>query len=194
MITINIQDEDDYFLPDDGDAAKKRYLDLVAMPTEGFISAYGFTLAAAFASIAELEAAGIAQSLLLDYTQGCGLSARPQIKALYPQMRHGDLVLTTAGPKSHKTRQIWHWKGMVKRAADGGAPYCMEGSTNLSISGFDQGNSMRFFRSQEWADHFIAQHNLVKEWARVTLPHYQPGMLTADRDFIDAYFDEIEVE
>lgn len=189
MITITNITEDDYFMPEDGSIAKQRFLDMLSMPTKGYISCYGFTLIEAFNTIKQQDSQGIEYSLLLDYMQGSGSTEKPRIKDLYANMQHGEITLTCAGNKSKKTRQIWHWKGMVKISNDGGPPYCMEGSTNLSESGFLQGNSMRFFRNQEWADVFISQHEANKEWAIKTLPHYKPSILSDGYDFIDAYFD-----
>jgi hypothetical protein len=43
VITISIT-ENDYFLPEDGNAAKQKFLELLHNFTEVWISAYGFTL------------------------------------------------------------------------------------------------------------------------------------------------------
>jgi hypothetical protein len=73
---------------------------------------------------------------------------------------------------------------MVKEAVDGGEPWCWEGSVNFSDSGWFQGNSARLFRSKAWADAFIAQHELHREWALTNEARYQSTISTiAAADF-----------
>jgi hypothetical protein len=43
MITITVS-ETDFFLPEDGSAAEKQFLDLLSKLSEVWISAFGFTL------------------------------------------------------------------------------------------------------------------------------------------------------
>lgn len=194
MITINNTKEDNYFLPEDGKIAKERFLETLAIPSDSFISSFGFTLPEAFGIIAELDSKGYKQSLLLDYTQAVGVYAKPQIKELFSKIKNSSIVLTSAGPNSAKTRSFWHWKGMVKVDPDKRkSPICMDGSTNLTVSSFHQGNSMRFFKNKAWAETFIKQHLENKAWALKTLPHYQPMMLVDGHDSIDYFFDNLSV-
>ena len=65
----------------------------------------------------------------------------------------------------------------------------MEGSTNISISGFYQSNTMRFFKNKLWSETFIAQHKEIKDWALKNLPHYQPSVLADNFDIVDYFFD-----
>jgi len=196
MITISNAKEDNYFLPEDGKIAKERFLETLAIPSDSFISSFGFTLPEAFNIIAELDSKGYKQSLLLDYTQAVGVYAKPQIKELFSKVKNSSIVLTSAGPNSSKTRSFWHWKGMVKVDPDKRkSPICMDGSTNMTMSAFYQGNSMRFFKNKAWAETFIKQHLENKEWALKTLPHYQPMMLVDGQDSIDYFFDNLsEIE
>ncbi len=83
------------------------------------------------------------------------------------------MTLTTAGVNSAKKDQIWHWKGMVVIPKDGKEYYCWEGSTNFSASAWFQGNSARIFRSTQWAQSFIKQFNLHRQWALQNEPQYQ---------------------
>jgi hypothetical protein len=192
MITISNTKEDNYFLPEDGQIAKDRFLKTLAIPSDGFISSFGFTLPEAFDIIADLDSKGYKQSLLLDYTQALGSSAKPQIKELFSKIKNSSIVLTSAGPNSAKTRSFWHWKGMVKVNPDKRkSPICMDGSTNMTMSAFYQGNSMRFFNNKTWAETFIKQHLENKDWALKTLPHYQPMMLVEGQDSIDYFFDNL---
>ena len=189
MITISTKNEDNYFLPEDGDIARQRLLQTLLIPADAFLSCYAFTLQEAYDAILATDAKGFKQSLLLDYSQGAGPTAKPKIKNLIANMKNGQVVLTTAGPKSAKTSSIFHVKGLVKLDPAKKIPLCMEGSTNISESGFYQCNSMRFFKNKLWADTFIAQHNEVKDWALKNLPHYQPSVLAEDFDMVDYFFD-----
>jgi hypothetical protein len=194
MITIKNKIEDNYFLPEDGKEAKAKFLEVLSLPEETFISCYAFTLPEAYAKIAELDALGIKQSLLLDYSQGNGATSKPKIKELIAKVKNTTVVLTAAGPNSDKPKSaLWHIKGMVKISSDKRkGPMCVDGSTNMSISGFSQGNIMRFFRNKAWADTFIQQHVLVRDWALQNLPHYQPGILAKDEDAVDFFFKQLE--
>ncbi len=193
MITIKNKIEDSYFLPDDSIEAKQRLLDFIAIPEETLISCYGFTLQQAFDIILELDAKGVKQSLLLDYSQGNGISAKPKIKNLIEKCKNTKVVLTSAGPKSDRSRSaLFHMKGMVKIPSDKRkAPLCMDGSTNITFSGFSQANTMRFFSNKAWADKFIEQHNEVRDWALKNLPHYQPRILANGADAVDYFFDNL---
>ena len=193
MITITNKTEDCYFLPEDGELARQRFLDTLAMPGDLYISCFGFTLQEAFDAIAANDAKGFKQSLLLDYTQASGQYAKPKIKDLLSKTKNCSIILTSAGDKSKRTTSYWHWKGMAKTNTDKRkAPICIDGSTNISISAFYQGNSMRFFNNKLWADTFIAQHNANKEWALKNLKHYQPTVLVDGVDSIDLFFDNLE--
>jgi hypothetical protein len=190
MITISTRNEDNYFLPEDGTLARQRLLQTLSLPSDAFISCYGFTLQEAYDAILEVDAKGFKQSLLLDYSQGVGPTAKPKIKNLIQNLKNGQVVLTTAGPKSAKTSSIFHVKGLVKYDPEKNkVPYCVEGSTNISISGFYQSNTMRFFKNKLWSETFIAQHKEIKDWALKNLPHYQPSVLADNFDIVDYFFD-----
>jgi hypothetical protein len=193
MLTIKNKIEDNYFLPNDSNEAKVRLLEFMAIPEETFISCFGFTLQQAYDTILDLDAKGIKQSVLLDYSQGNGASAKPKIKNLIEKCKNTKVVLTAAGPKSNRpTSAFFHIKGMVKIPSDKRkAPMCMDGSTNITVSGFSQTNTMRFFSNKAWADKFVEQHVDVREWALKTLPHYQPTILVDGFDAVDYFFDNL---
>jgi hypothetical protein len=172
VIQIDVT-ETDYFLPEDGAAAEAAFLELLQSPGETWVSAFGCTLAPLFDSVAAADAAGVPIHLLLDHSQSQGHAEAPKVKALAHTLRHGDLTITTAGGGSAEPSQIWHTKGMVVAAADGGAPWCWEGSVNFSASGWKQGNTARLFRSKEWAEAFIQQFTVHRDWARHYEPQYQ---------------------
>ena len=194
MLTIKNKIEDNYFLPEDGKLAKIRFLETLSIPEETYISCYAFTLPEAYAKIAEIDALGFKQSLLLDYSQGNGLSSKPKIKELISNSKNITIVLTAAGPNSDRPKSaLWHTKGLVKISSDKRkAPLCMDGSTNMSISGFNQGNIMRFFRNKAWADTFVNQHILIRDWALKNLPHYQPSILADNEDSVDYFFNNLK--
>ena len=196
MIILKNLTEENYFLPEDRIDAKKKFLDTLALAEETYISCYAFTLQEAYDIILNLDKQGIKQSLLLDYSQGCGPSAKPKIKNLISNTKNTKIVLTAAGPKSDRpTSGLWHMKGLVKLPSDNRkAPCCMDGSTNMTISGFSQGNTMRYFKSKLWADTFIKQHLELRDWAINNLPHYQPSILADNYDSVDYFFSNFNIE
>ena len=191
MIKLSNLSEDNYFLPEDGDAAKQAFLDLLREPGEAYVHAFGFNMPEAFDILAAQEASGHAQNLLLDYTQSRGRSAVGLVTAYAAKIKTGSLTLTTAGVGSKKTSQIWHSKAITKIPADGSEPLNWEGSVNMSGSGWFQGNTARIFRSKEWSDTMIAQYTQHRAWAREHMAHKQVSALSVE-DGIRAYFDEID--
>lgn len=193
MLTIINKKEDNYFLPDDGSIAKDRLLEVLNQPGDLFISCFGFTLQEAYDAIAANDSQGFKQSLLLDYTQAVGQYAKPKIKDLLQKTKNTSIILTSAGDKSIRKSAYWHWKGLVKVNPDKRkAPICMDGSTNVSISAFYQGNSMRFFNNHAWAKTFIEQHNENKDWALNNSKFNQPSALSDGKDNLDEFFDSLK--
>lgn len=172
--------EDDYFLPEGGPAAKQRFLDILADPTltKAYISAYSLTLAPCFDEIIAADARGVEFDILLDHSQSTGTAEAPLIANLVKTLKNSHITITTAGIGSGKPSSIYHWKAMV---LDDGAPtrICWEGSTNFSAGGWDQGNSARVFRSNEWAATFVEKFLAHKVWARQNEPQYQDKGLAA---------------
>ncbi|SRR5579883_1283926 len=171
MIEISIQ-EQDYFLPEDGNQAEQTFLDLLNNPGETWICAFGFTLQPMFDAIKKADAAGVKIHILLDHSQSTGRAESPKVKDLVASLKNGDVTITTAGANSGAPSQIWHWKGLVVSEPQG-APNCWEGSTNFSASAWNQGNSARLFKNQEWAQVFVNQFNVHRAWARENEPQYQ---------------------
>jgi hypothetical protein len=193
VITITNFLESDYFLPEDGMAAKAEFLRLLNLPGELWLSGYGCNMPDLFKILTERDAEGTPQHLLLDYVQSTSNTARPLLKTLNHAQHHTDITLTTAGLNSSRTSQIWHWKAFVKLAEDG-EPWCWEGSVNFSDSGWLQGNSCRVFRSSAWSDKFREQHAAHKAWADANKPDYQATIMEVggDYDYVDAYFDALQ--
>jgi hypothetical protein len=172
MITITVT-ETDYFLPEDGTVAEGKFLELLQKFTEAWICAFGFTLQPMFQELKAADKAGAKIHVLLDHSQEAGKAEKPQVQDLVTNLKNGDVTITTAGVNSAKQDQIWHWKGMVVTAADGGEAYCWEGSTNFTNSAWFQGNSARMFRSSLWAQTFIKQFGIHKAWALANEPQFQ---------------------
>jgi len=172
MFTISIT-ETDYFMPEDGAVAQKRFLELLANPGEVWMSAYSFTLQPMFDELLKADVRGVKIHLLLDHSQEAGRAEASRVKNLAANLKHGDVTITTAGINSQAPSQIWHWKGFVVRQTGSHQYACWEGSTNFSQSGWLQGNSARTFASDVWAQKFIQQFEAHKQWALTNEPQYQ---------------------
>ena len=172
MFTINIT-ETDYFMPEDGPAARETFLELLANPSEVWMSAYSFTLQPMFQELLKADQRGVKIHLLLDHSQETGRAEASKVKNLAANLKHGDVTITTAGINSRVPAQIWHWKGFVVQQTDSGDYNCWEGSTNFSQSAWLQGNSARTFSSAVWAQKFVQQFELHKQWALANEPQYQ---------------------
>lgn len=179
--------EDDYFLPEGGDAAKARFLSLLNDPALKvcYISAFGFTLQPMFDAIIAADARGVEFDILLDHSQSTGTAEAPKVANLVKTLKNSHITITTAGLNSSKPSDIYHWKAMVlylnrdqmEPVTD--TPTCWEGSTNFSIGGWDQGNSARVFQSEPWAQMFVDKFLAHKAWARENEPQYQDKGLAA---------------
>lgn len=189
MFELESNKETIYFLPEDGEIARSKFLELLSLPTKGWINSYGFNMEDAFHAIYNNEANNIPTDLLLDYTQSRGPKAVQLVKELVIKIKVGDVTLTTAGINSKQKSAIFHWKAMVKEAIDGGDPWCLEGSVNFSNTGWLQGNTMRVFRSSVYAQKFIEYHGIHKNWARQNEKQYQVTSFEEGKDFVDVYFD-----
>lgn len=175
MITITVT-ETDYFLPEDGDVAQQRFLELLKQPRQVYLSGFGFTLQPMFDELANADNAGATIDLLLDHSQSNGRAEKPKINALaksFEKNGRSTITITTAGVNSAKPDQIWHWKGFVALGQDAEDYDCWEGSTNFSLSAWFQGNSCRVFQSPEWTNLFIKQFLTHKAWARQNQPQHQ---------------------
>jgi PLD-like domain len=184
MFAINIEvKETDYFLPEDGQIAEAKFLEILNNPGETWIGAFGFTLQPMFDAIKKADAAGVKVHILLDHSQSGGTAEHPKVQDLVNTLKNGDVTITTAGLNSDKPSQIWHFKGMVVRTAGDlgdqadANDFNWEGSTNFSESAWFQGNSARVFQSADWADVFIKQQEAHRAWALAHEPQYQlkPG-------------------
>ena len=71
MITITTT-ETDYFLPEDGQAAEQKFLELLKNFGEVWICAFGFTLQPMFDALKKADAAGAKPHILLDHSQAVG--------------------------------------------------------------------------------------------------------------------------
>jgi hypothetical protein len=75
-------------------------------------------------------------------------------------------IEVTIGTSPAGSKFICHTKGIVSdRAAKGGELWCWEGSTNFSLSAWQQVNTAMVFASQQWRDEFVAQFEALRDFA-----------------------------
>lgn len=160
-----------FLFPEDHVIGKDAFLGLIANPHETYIFAYNFSLPELLQEIKKADDAGIAIHCLIDHVQFNGPSEKEAVTKLGLSLKHGEIIVTTAGVNSDAKGQIWHYKTIVTLNPEG--PQCWEGSVNFSSSGFSQGNSAMLFTSQEYADAVVAEFKVHKEWALATHPEYQ---------------------
>jgi hypothetical protein len=172
VITITVT-ETDYFLPEDGQAAKEAFLALLDQLTEVWICAYGFTLQSMFGELKRADAKGATLHVLLDHSEAETMAEAGKVRDLVSNLKRGDVTITTAGANSQRPAYIWHWKGRVIKPAAPQAFQCWEGSTNFTESAWFEGNSARSFRSDLWAQTFIHQFEVHRAWALANEPQYQ---------------------
>jgi hypothetical protein len=178
-----------FLLPGDGDEALAEFLTALNSPFPTYIIAYNFSLAAMIDEILKAHANGVPIHIYLDHTQSTGPSERDGVQKL---IASGLDVTIGTSPKG--SAFICHTKGLI--VLDNPlAPYCLEGSTNFSKSGFNQVNTMNSFRSLEWANNFRQQFALLKSFAWVNEKDYQlyPAPVTV-LDTVTASDGQVQVE
>ena len=107
MITITVT-ETDYFLPEDGQAAKQAFLALLDQLTEVWICAYGFTLQPMFDELKQADANGATLHILLDHSEAETRAEAVKVQDLVSSLKRGDVTITTAGANSQRPAYIWH--------------------------------------------------------------------------------------
>lgn len=147
-----------YLMPDDHDAAKRKFLELVAAPGETWIIAYTFTLQDATDELIAAHRNGVPLHLYLDHSQSTGHSEKPLVSQLVDAGIEVTIGTSTAG-----RQYICHTKGLVTDSPAG--PQCWEGSVNFSTTGWQQVNTAMNFGSQPWRDHFVAQFATLVNYA-----------------------------
>ncbi|HEV2422233.1 MAG TPA: phospholipase D-like domain-containing protein [Candidatus Acidoferrales bacterium] len=150
-----------YLLPQDGAQAKADFLKHLLDPGETWITAYAFTLTDMINDLIAAHKAGIPLHIYLDHSQEVGKVEKPLVQQLV-----GAGVEVTIGTSPAGSQYICHTKGMVSDpAAKGGSLWCWEGSTNFSLSAWQQVNTALVFASQQWRDEFVAQFEALVEYA-----------------------------
>lgn len=150
-----------YLLPDDGAQAKADFLKHLTNPGETWITAYAFTLVDMINDLLAAHKAGVPLHIYLDHSQEVGKVEKPLVQQLVTAG-----VEVTIGTSPAGSRFICHTKGMVSDAVkSGGALWCWEGSTNFSLSAWQQVNTALVFSSQQWRDEFVAQFEALVEYA-----------------------------
>jgi hypothetical protein len=142
-----------YLLPQDGPQAKSDFLQHLRDPGETWIIAFAFTLTDMINDLITAHKQGIPLHLYLDHSQAIEALEQPLVQQLASAGVEVTIGTSTAG-----SQYICHTKGMVSDpAASGGALWCWEGSTNFSLSAWQQVNTALVFASQQWRDEFVAQ-------------------------------------
>jgi hypothetical protein len=162
-----------YLLPQDGVAAKKEFLTHLLDPGETWIIAYSFTLPDMVQDLLQAHAKGVPLHLYLDHSQSTGPAEVP----LLQQVAKAGIEVTI-GTSPAGSKFICHTKGIVSDPAAGGGPpqrgeprpsggtlWCWEGSTNFSLSAWQQVNTAMVFASSKWRDEFVAQFEALRAFA-----------------------------
>ena len=150
-----------YLLPQDGQVAQADFLQHLLDPGETWIIAYAFTLPDMIHELLEAHTKGLPVHIYLDHSQAVGTVERPLVQQLVTAGMEVTIGTSPAGSKF-----ICHTKGMASDpAAKGGALWCWEGSTNFSLSAWQQVNTAMVFASQPWRDQFVAQFEAIRDFA-----------------------------
>jgi len=150
-----------YLLPGDGAAAKQDFLNHLLDPGETWIIAYAFTLPNMFPDLLNAHAKGIPLHIYLDHSQSVGQTEHPLVQKLVSAG-----IEVTIGTSPAGSQFICHTKGIVSDpAAGGGTLWCWEGSTNFSLSAWQQVNTALVFASPQWRDEFVAQFEALRNFA-----------------------------
>ena len=151
-----------YLLPQDGATAKADFLAHLMNPGETWITAYSFTLPDMIHDLLDAHQKGIPLHIYLDHSQEATVKAeQPLVQQLVDAG-----VEVTIGTSPAGSKFICHAKGIVSDAAKGStAVWCWEGSTNFSLSAWQQVNTAMVFSSQQWRDEFVAQFEALRDFA-----------------------------
>jgi phosphatidylserine/phosphatidylglycerophosphate/cardiolipin synthase-like enzyme len=150
-----------YLLPQDGNAAKADFLKHLLDPGETWIIAYAFTLPDMIHDLLEAHSKGIPLHIYLDHSQAVGKVEKPLVQQLVDAG-----IEVTIGTSPVGSKFICHTKGIVSDpAGDKGELWCWEGSTNFSLSAWQQVNTAMVFASQEWRNEFVAQFEALRDFA-----------------------------
>jgi len=149
---------DCYLLPEDGAAAKGRFLDHLQDPHDMWIIAYSFTLMPMIDEIVKNSSPPGMIHIYLDLSQSRGTAEKPQVQRLIDAG-----VEVTIGTSPAGLSFITHTKGIV--CNDTPVPWCWEGSVNFSESGWMQVNTAMVFNDKTWRDNFVAQFDTLRDYA-----------------------------
>lgn len=172
-LTITNLTETDYQLPEDAAAFTEALLALLASPGETFIRAFDFAWPALFDEIKKADAQGIAVHALIDRREAAKPGEKKLLAELAAGLVHSDITLSAAGPGSPQPWAIEHDKALVVAAGDGGPWWCADGSTNLDPAALCEANTARIFRSDLYAQAFVAKFAVHRDWARSKHPEWQ---------------------
>ena len=150
-----------YLLPQDGTQAEADFLKHLMDPGETWITAYAFTLSGMIQDLLAAHKQRTPLHLYLDHSQAVGTVEKPLVQQLVTAG-----VEVTIGTSPAGSKFICHTKGMVSDPAkNGGSLWCWEGSTNFSLSAWQQVNTALVFASQQWRNEFVAQFEALVDFA-----------------------------
>lgn len=150
-----------YLLPQDGPTAKSDFLAHLLDPGETWIIAYAFTLPDMIHELLDAHSQGLVIHIYLDHSEEVGKTEQPLVQQLVDAGLEVTIGTSPAGQNF-----ICHTKGIVSDPAkNGGALWCWEGSTNFSLSAWQQVNTAMVFASQEWRNEFVAQFEALRDFA-----------------------------
>jgi hypothetical protein len=152
-----------FTLPADAADAQASLLALVdGATTDLYVSCFTLTWVNLFTRLEAAAARRVRVHILADLSQALSFHGEvlAGLEALEAALPGGDLTLTTAGPDSPRPSAIHHQKTLWTPEGD-----CWEGSTNLTVDAWLEGNCASRFQSPEWADMMTADFLRVKAWA-----------------------------
>lgn len=154
--------------PDDQDRGQGMLIGRLRSPAETYGISYGFTFQPMVDAILQAQADGAPQHFYLDRSQSRGAAEAPQVQRMVDAGVEVTIGTSTAG-----SRFICHTKGFVVLDYEPDGPWCWEGSINFSQGGWRQVNTAMVFRSQPFADHFLAQFRALRAYAWRSHPEWQ---------------------
>jgi len=155
-------------LPEDNELAKNDLLshfDEINKISEVYVLAYGITLEPLVEKFELLDSHSVSVNILSDYVQTRGKNAWVLAKRMLNNLKHGSIVLTTAGAHSDNPGAIFHHKTISIIYNDGREPLNFFASANFSGGSWNQGNICKIFSSQIFSDNIIKYYQIHKQWA-----------------------------
>ena len=147
-----------YALPEDHEAARTAFLDLIRGAGETWIIAHAFAVGRMVEAVTEAASRGGSFHLYLDHSQPMSSAELPDVGAM---LQAG--VEVTIGTATRGGLSIAHTKGLAADLPEG--PACWQGSVDLSLTPGRHVNAALRFSSPQWRDHFVDQFVTLRQLA-----------------------------